>query len=114
MGGEKWGWRGPQGPVKVGVGVWVLGAALRRWALPALIVCVCAYTSLSLSPFQSQEEKQALEPQDPQQRGQLREHPSSAALPAPVRALPPLLLRGTRALPALHPSGPQRDQLLLK
>ena len=69
---------------------------------------------LLLSPFQSQEEKQALEPQDSQQRGQLREHSISAALAAPVGALSPLFLCGTCTFPALHPSCPHRGQLLCK
>lgn len=77
-------------------------------------VDICPFL-LFLSPFQSQKEEQTLEPQDPQQRGQLREHPFPAALAAPVRALP-ALLRGTRALSALHPARPhpQRGQLLRK
>lgn len=66
------------------------------------------------SPFQSQEEEQTPEPQDPQQRGQLREHPFAATFPAPVRAFPALLLCGTRAFPAVHPSRPHRGQLLRK
>lgn len=65
-------WRGGAARPDQG-GEGVLVATVRTVGLPALISCAYGYISLSfsLSPFQSQEEKQTPEPQDPQHGGQL-------------------------------------------
>ncbi|NXG18486.1 KSR2 Kinase, partial [Grallaria varia] len=85
------------------------------WHFPAIPGGCCGHPGChpDFGGFQawSQEEEQALEPQDPQQRGELREHPRPT-LAAPLRALPALLLRGLPAFPALHPSCPHRSHLL--